>query len=423
MKKHLLYGAALFSCMILSAPQAGAKSSMDNIMKCLWMNSDVAALNANARQGVVVNGKFYLQNMNTGKIEVWDESGKINEISSTGSKATATYKAGTNITRDDAGNIIVRTGEFNTDYPDSPGVRILSPDLSTVKDFDIQGIAKGRCDFWGHIAGNVLGDEGGVLYFGTTWSDIIHEVPIANGEQDKANTYTHAGIQWNTSIRPDGGYTTTHLVSSFSALGEGKMAFLSPHYLKTSNAAGFQNSIYELGFDDEFNIINTGKFYITPNHNGCTGFYIFECDGNKYICYSSGSNDVDGFSIARLALKDTPANEDSDKEYRVATKYAEANDDGKTLCVVNGFYGNHLYVEPSGEEHKVFIYQFCPKNYIAKYELDLSSYAGIEDITISDSADDNAPVEYFNLQGIKVVNPENGLFIKRQGSKAEKVMR
>ena len=70
MKKHLLYGAALFSCMILSAPQAGAKSSMDNIMKCLWMTSDVAALNANARQGVVVNGKFYLQNMNTGKIEV-----------------------------------------------------------------------------------------------------------------------------------------------------------------------------------------------------------------------------------------------------------------------------------------------------------------------------------------------------------------
>ena len=107
----------------------------------------------------------------------------------------------------------------------------------------------------------------------------------------------------------------------------------------------------------------------------------------------------------------------------MATKYAEANDDGKTLCVVNGLYGNHLYVEPSGEEHKVFIYQFCPKNYIAKYELDLSSFAGIEDITISDAADANAPVEYFNLQGIRVENPENGLFIKRQGSKAEKVIR
>lgn len=37
-------------------------------------------------------------------------------------------------------------------------------------------------------------------------------------------------------------------------------------------------------------------------------------------------------------------------------------------------------------------------------------------------ADDNAPVEYFNLQGIRVENPENGLFIRRQGNKVSKVI-
>ena len=36
--------------------------------------------------------------------------------------------------------------------------------------------------------------------------------------------------------------------------------------------------------------------------------------------------------------------------------------------------------------------------------------------------DENAPVEYYNLQGVKVANPENGLFIKKQGSKATKVV-
>ena len=36
--------------------------------------------------------------------------------------------------------------------------------------------------------------------------------------------------------------------------------------------------------------------------------------------------------------------------------------------------------------------------------------------------DDDAPVEYFNLQGVKVTNPENGIFIKRQGKKVEKVI-
>ena len=43
---------------------------------------------------------------------------------------------------------------------------------------------------------------------------------------------------------------------------------------------------------------------------------------------------------------------------------------------------------------------------------------GIADIV----ADENAPVEYFNLQGIRVENPENGLYIRRQGNKVTKVI-
>lgn len=46
--------------------------------------------------------------------------------------------------------------------------------------------------------------------------------------------------------------------------------------------------------------------------------------------------------------------------------------------------------------------------------------SGIEDITVNN--DNNAPVEYFNLQGIRVENPSNGLFIRRQGNKAEKIL-
>ena len=36
--------------------------------------------------------------------------------------------------------------------------------------------------------------------------------------------------------------------------------------------------------------------------------------------------------------------------------------------------------------------------------------------------DNNVPVEYYNLQGVKVANPEKGIYIKRQGSKATKVI-
>lgn len=48
--------------------------------------------------------------------------------------------------------------------------------------------------------------------------------------------------------------------------------------------------------------------------------------------------------------------------------------------------------------------------------------AGIEDITV-DADDANAPVEYFNLQGIRVENPAEGnVYIRRQGSSAVKVV-
>lgn len=45
--------------------------------------------------------------------------------------------------------------------------------------------------------------------------------------------------------------------------------------------------------------------------------------------------------------------------------------------------------------------------------------SGIEDITVDDAM---APAEYFNLQGQPVENPVNGIFIRRQGGKTEKVL-
>lgn len=53
------------------------------------------------------------------------------------------------------------------------------------------------------------------------------------------------------------------------------------------------------------------------------------------------------------------------------------------------------------------------------FRITLPKNAGINDIVVDDS---NAPVEYFNLQGVRVDNPSNGVFIRRQGSKSEKVI-
>lgn len=47
--------------------------------------------------------------------------------------------------------------------------------------------------------------------------------------------------------------------------------------------------------------------------------------------------------------------------------------------------------------------------------------SGVESIATDMSSDDNAPIEYYNLQGMRVNNPENGIFIRRQGNKTVKV--
>lgn len=64
----------------------------------------------------------------------------------------------------------------------------------------------------------------------------------------------------------------------------------------------------------------------------------------------------------------------------------------------------------------VTIFNNAPSLYVVNYTPSQSS--AITDIT----ADENAPVEYFNLQGIRVANPENGLYIRRQGSNVSKVL-
>ncbi len=49
----------------------------------------------------------------------------------------------------------------------------------------------------------------------------------------------------------------------------------------------------------------------------------------------------------------------------------------------------------------------------------ISGGAGVEDIDVEAA---NAPAEYFNLQGIRVAEPANGIFIRRQGNKVTKVV-
>lgn len=55
---------------------------------------------------------------------------------------------------------------------------------------------------------------------------------------------------------------------------------------------------------------------------------------------------------------------------------------------------------------------------IKNLKLNGTSSAGVNEVVV----DENAPVVFYNLQGVRVANPENGVFIRVQGNKVSKVL-
>ena len=367
MKKQLLTAALMLTGIFALTPSANAKSVMDSNLTMEWMNTDVAPLELEARQGFGMGDKFFLQNKQTGKIEVWDKTGKIDELAS---------GKGTNLTFDDAGNIIVRVGDFNTDYVNTRNeIRIISADRSVVKDIPLSGIPKGRLDFWGHVRGNVLDEtEGGILYMGVAWQPFIYEIPIINGEQDVANTYNYS---YFSPFKVNGQFASTSIISSWKDVED--LAILSPLYTATNC-----NSIQRLSLDEDENWVHD-SYFITPRHSGCAGFYIFKMGEQKYIVYPSGANNADGFTISKLATKETSENEDSDESVRVATKYSEQKDDGNPMYINNAYFGNHLTAEVISST-QAYIYQYYPKGYLAKYLLTVKGTDGVDNLAADNKA-------------------------------------
>ena len=61
------------------------------------------------------------------------------------------------------------------------------------------------------------------------------------------------------------------------------------------------------------------------------------------------------------------------------------------------------------------------KTFFGKVPVKYEVGAGVEEIGVS-SDDSDAEAVYYNLQGVRVANPSNGIFIKVKGSKSEKVL-
>lgn len=75
------------------------------------------------------------------------------------------------------------------------------------------------------------------------------------------------------------------------------------------------------------------------------------------------------------------------------------------------------YKETSYINKRVKSWRYYTEKGVKEFE---DKSAGVEDVIVEDNS--NAPVEYYNLQGIRVNNPVKGIYIKKQGTKTSKVL-
>lgn len=147
-----------------------------------------------------------------------------------------------------------------------------------------------------------------------------------------------------------------------------------------------------------------------------TDFVAAKCAAGDKLILNYTATDGNGFKIVGVH-KDW-----SNGIIPLMTKLEGFNSEHETINLpTTGEYTINLDADDAAvfvnsAEYQTF--KFCGQDVtLNKITLIHDVSGGIADITV----DENAPVEFFNLQGVRVANPENGLYIRRQGNKATKV--
>lgn len=365
MKKFLLLAAT--AAMVASAT---AQVPCEGTLKLDWkVAKDKLPAASDTRQGFGLNGKFYIQNKSTKSIEVYDQNGKTNEVLPTGGMNTA-------ISYDDAGNILVGNAAFPDSWrTDTTNLKIIAADGKSFKDVTIMAdgaVVKGRCDFMGKASGNLLGEDGGVLWLAGATNTGVVKVPVAEGIIDTDNvfeaTVDGAAVTASTSI----------VVNAYTdAEGNAKMLYVN----RSANPVMLEG-------DETL----TGTAITLPNKGGSNGAFPFSLGGYNLVAYPTLPNYLDGFAIAEAGA-----------EAAVVSHAAEFT------VNPNGTQNNWINVEPV-DALTANVYQYVPGGYMAKYTFTLNkSITGVDNAVAEKTV---AGVKYYNLAGIESATPFSGVNVK-----------
>ena len=320
MKKLLLFAA-------MAAVALGASAGYK--IEKVWDYNDISSIAAaDARQGLGMNGKFYINDKAASLIYIYDETGQIGTMP--GSPNCA-------ISRDEAGNIIMSNVTFPGSWGTNAEITVVNPTTRASKTYVIPAECGtlGRCDVLGIAKGDMMTD--GILYMTTNSSanadHTLIKVVVSNGAISADDSYTPAWECVNDNPTAPVVTSTTTPIYAYTDL-EGNEALLyntrtNPPLKLLPDGDGYSGATFGL-----------------PYRGTTMGLQPFIWDGMELFLYNykgAGYLDYwDGLAVAKAGATEPLV-------FVPATVSARANDNQI----------NWLWAEPDAEG--VTIYQYYPE--------------------------------------------------------------
>ena len=313
--------------------------------------TDDMVTSSNGRFSTGYNNAVFVTDKSAGIIYKYDKSGNRSEFTS-----GLPSSIGSAITSDDAGNILIQNG-----WAGAGGAKnwiIIERDETRHEltvNYDNSGVNAARLDASGRIVGNVLSEEGAYwcLLPGNGTNGAV--IKLANGEQ--------------VSITPvESGFT-----ADYTSIAQPVSSSLSAYDADPTSGWAFRKR---------------GNSSITRavNRSSSDGFDIFKIGNKTYTVEPIGTAYCDGYAIYQdgmtepVAVKEETFSEPGGQLYQSLT--ARVSDDGTYATI---------YQNVSGKCVSIYRYGMPPT----------SVNAIVDDGKVINTV-------YYNLQGVRVVNPSAG---------------
>ena len=326
--------------------------------------------------GTGFNGTVYSVNKNDKTIYAWNKSQQKVAY------ANNENFTGVAITCDDAGNLLVNTGIYTSSATAWNIVAASNKAVTPITVTFPSDIASGNTYHVGRIVGNMLSSEGAYVYLTRAAINKVACVKIVNGaiaavtSSDAINGVDAAKVQNISYAHP-----SMETVAQINASS------------KPANCFYFRDRLLK-------NYFTTGatSFAAPSGAYSTDGGDVVTLDGKTYAMFPMGTTYGSAFAIVETSSKEVVAEEKN------------------TVANVSS-YQSLVFEKVS--ETKANIYQFYAGGKVAMYTFEVPGVTtGIDSL----NSEVEAPAEYYNLQGVKVTNPAKGLYIKKQGDKATKVI-